>query len=264
MEIRTHVSQVGKNPLFSICITHYNNAKTVRSALNSLFSQIDDNFEVILVDNESDDGSKEILEEFRDNNNLKLISTKCTRGRGRQIAFEASLGEYIISNIDMDDILKAGAIKHMLDFYFQKCNDSLLWIRNETQDSWGSVVMISPRWLLEKLGGWRDVNVLEDRSLAARASKVGKYRWTCMNLFSFITKKSGRSNLKNRFEYYLCLKQLGGKVKEKRFYHRLISAVITIYFLLRVSKRLARYDDLANDFNEQDKRFFISQGGTLS
>jgi len=60
---------------YSICITHYNNYPTVEASLNSILNQIDDNFEVIVIDNFSNDGSERILKNFSEQEKIfKILS----------------------------------------------------------------------------------------------------------------------------------------------------------------------------------------------
>jgi glycosyltransferase involved in cell wall biosynthesis len=256
-------ADTNESPRFSICITHYNNVKTVREALESLFSQIDERFEVVLVDNESNDGSYEILRSFGEDHSLKLLRAKCTRGRGRQIAFEESIGRYVISNIDMDDVLSPGAIGKALGLYESKCDGQLLWIRSvrPRPGSWGTSVMIAPRPLIAQLGGWRNVNVLEDRSLAARAAKVGLYRWTRMSLHSRVHVRPRGWSLRSSLEYYFCLIKLGGRITRRTLYHRLVSFIFRLYFRIPADET---FDDLQGDFDDLDERLQIHYGGDVA
>ena len=51
-------------PTYSICITHYNNAPVIERALERIVSQTDDDFEIIVADNMSNDGSEKVLQEY--------------------------------------------------------------------------------------------------------------------------------------------------------------------------------------------------------
>lgn len=93
-------------PRDSILIINYNTPDTIKLSLESILSQIDNDFEVIVVDNKSKDISEKIPKEFESQGKIKFISIKCSRGQGRQIAFENSKGEVLITNRDMDTIFK--------------------------------------------------------------------------------------------------------------------------------------------------------------
>lgn len=189
-------------PLYSICITNYNTVDTIRDSLNSILNQIDDRFEVIVVDNYSTDGSREILEDYARQGKIKLILKKCTRGRGRQIAFEHSCGEYIISGLDMDDVFYP-VLKEILETYHSKYEGCLGLTKGQ----------ISPRWVAEKVG-WKDLQYREDIDYIRRASKlVPVVDLYPMNKFVKIGKNLWRKNLinraKERFIKYLCMYELG-------------------------------------------------------
>lgn len=150
-------------PKYSILITNYNTVDMVRDSLKSILSQIDDTFEVIVVDNNSKDGSEKILKEFQEHGKINLISTKCSRGKGRQIAFENSKEETLITNMDMDVIFKP-KLKELLKIYSQLNKDNEFIV---------APVPIISRKIIEKVGGWRNLQRDEDVELNYRLSKIG-------------------------------------------------------------------------------------------
>ena len=59
---------------YSICVTHYNNVETVASSLTSILCQVDEKFEIIITDNFSTDGSREVLQRFaKENDNVTAL-----------------------------------------------------------------------------------------------------------------------------------------------------------------------------------------------
>src|ERR1035441_4286710 len=164
-------------PEYSICITRYNNGQTVRRSLESILNQIDNDFEVIVVDSESTDGSYEILKEFSDVGKIKLIRQNCSRGKGREIAFENSSGKYIIANTDMDDIFKP-RLRELLARYQAVAAGRLLWASSRIKGAFGGgeSFTIAPRELIAELGGWKGLHIFKDLELRSRAARRGKYR----------------------------------------------------------------------------------------
>ena len=150
-------------PEYSILITNYNTINTIEESLCSILNQIDDRFEVVVVDNKSNDGSEKILREFRMQGKIKLISTKCSRGRGRQIAFENSKGETLITNMDMDVIFKH-KLKELLKIYSQL---------DKGKEFIVAPVPIISHKIIENVGGWRDLQRDEDVELNYRLNKIG-------------------------------------------------------------------------------------------
>jgi len=205
------------SPEYSICITDYNNASTARKTLDSIVNQIDGTFEVVVVDSVSSDGTREILREYSERQIIKLTEVKCTRGRGRQKAFESSSGKYVISNVDLDNPLKPNLIQLMCT-YHQVCDGSLLFALSPTvKNAWGPAgISIIPRALVQRLGGWRNVQIFEDTDLFARASQLGMYRW---GWFDILQSANDRSDwpwvkrLRYRYATHRDWLRLGGKLK---------------------------------------------------
>lgn len=181
-------------PKYSLCITHYNNRPTVAESLQSIFGQIDDSFEVIVVDSRSTDGSAEMLRKDEAEGKIRLIERKCSRGLGRQIALENASGDYIISGLDMDDIFKP-TLRLILRFYHEMTEGKLLTVVN------GETTMICARKLLDSLGGWRDLQFRENWELARRAAKEDGHRWTIFPIVVSITPKERRKSVRSSLGY---------------------------------------------------------------
>lgn len=60
-------------PLVSIVFTSYNHAEFLKQALDGLINQSYSNIEIIIIDDCSTDGSQEILKEYQNIENIKLI-----------------------------------------------------------------------------------------------------------------------------------------------------------------------------------------------
>ncbi len=188
--------------IYSICITNYNTYPIVEESINAILSQIDQNFEVVVVDNCSKDGSLEILERYQKEGLIRLFVQKCSRGVGRQLAFQASKGKYIISQLDLDDI--TGNIRNIIDFYHKRFEGKIMVLHD---------FMIGPRNVIVEIGGWRDLNWGEDFDLWSRAAKAGKLLYV---------NKSIRLKV--------------GKVSSKR----ILSRIVYDYYMYRDSFRVSR------------------------
>lgn len=169
---------------YSICVTQYNNGPTVKQSLESILNQVGDDFEVVVVDNKSTDGSYEILKNFEGMGRIKLVQAKCSRGKGREIAFENSSGRYIIANMDMDDIYKP-RLRELLARYHAVAEGKLLLTFSKMKSGYwgGESITIAPRHLIEELGGWRDLQIFEDMELCCRAARQDKF---CRGGFAFL------------------------------------------------------------------------------
>jgi glycosyltransferase involved in cell wall biosynthesis len=150
--------------MYSICITNFNSIATIKESMESIFNQVNSSFEIVVSDNCSYDGSREILQQYAREGKIKLVVEKSSRGKGRQIAFENSTGKYIISGVDADDTLKP-AFQKFLSIYHTEHEGYML--------STGTIHII-PRQLVEEIGGWRDLNYFEDYDFHERARFLGR------------------------------------------------------------------------------------------
>lgn len=160
---------------YSICMLSSNDGETVKASLDSVLELSDHRkVEVVVVDNLSRDKSREILHGYRDAGSIVLIEQSCSRGKGRELAFEASKGDYVLSHMDCDDVFDAKGLDALIDTYHSKCEGMLLMTQKKGSDEASNITM-APRRLLVDLGGWRDLNWGEDWDLWARAGGRGKY-----------------------------------------------------------------------------------------
>jgi len=96
-------------PLFSVIVPTYNTKKYLRQCINSVLSQKYQNFEIILVNDCSTDGSGKICEGYKKNKKVKIIHNKknCGAGLSRNKGISVSTGKYILF-LDSDDYLYQG------------------------------------------------------------------------------------------------------------------------------------------------------------
>lgn len=83
------------NPLISVIIVNWNGEKVIKDCLSSLFAQKYKNIEVIVVDNNSHDSSRDIIRSFK---KVLLIEHNVNSGfaEGNNIGFKTAKGEYIL------------------------------------------------------------------------------------------------------------------------------------------------------------------------
>ena len=150
-------------PLISIYGTVFNNANIVRKSLDSVISKLPDfreKFEMVIVDNYSTDGTYEILKEYQKRySNIKIIQEKCTRGKGRAIAFDNTTGRYVLK-IDFDTVYLEPFKSIVYNYKKIKPNEiyPMFMMRRETMNA---------------IGNWKNLNYAEDMELNANAISNG-------------------------------------------------------------------------------------------
>lgn len=120
-------------PLISVIIPTFNRKEKVVGAVESVLQQDYDNFELIVVDDGSTDGTKEYLEgEFK---NIKVIRQENKGVSGaRNLGIKESKGEYI-AFLDSDDRWLADKLSRQISYMQEKlgydiCHTEEIWYRN--------------------------------------------------------------------------------------------------------------------------------------
>jgi glycosyltransferase involved in cell wall biosynthesis len=95
---------------FSIVITCFNQSGFIGSAIRSALLQSLPAAEIIVVDDASTDGSRELIRSFADS--IRLIELAVNRGavEARNLGAETATGEYLVF-LDGDDLLVPWALE---------------------------------------------------------------------------------------------------------------------------------------------------------
>lgn len=102
----------GKTPLFSVCVPVYNAESYLREACASIFLQNVADYEVILVDDGSTDGSGEMCDAIAAEYNHVSVIHQENMGLlcARRAAIKRARGSYIVA-LDADDLLRPDALE---------------------------------------------------------------------------------------------------------------------------------------------------------
>ena len=97
-------SENGSNPRFSIVIPSYNRKVELLSAIGSVLNQTYQDFEIVIVDDGSDDGTEEAIKAL-DDNRIQYIKHEKRSGANaaRNTGIQSASGAYI-SFLDSDDV----------------------------------------------------------------------------------------------------------------------------------------------------------------
>jgi glycosyltransferase involved in cell wall biosynthesis len=101
----------------SVVMVTYNRKRYLERALESILSQSFSNFELILVNNGSNDGTYELCKNYAKKDfRIKVINIKENHGasRGRNIGIDAANSEYI-TIIDDDDYCEKEMLEHLVN-----------------------------------------------------------------------------------------------------------------------------------------------------
>lgn len=101
------------NPLVTVYITNYNYEKFLRQSIESVLNQSLQDFELIIIDDGSKDGSKAIIEEYRTNEKISIIYQQ-NKGLNitNNVAMRTAKGKYLM-RLDADDFLEPDALEVM-------------------------------------------------------------------------------------------------------------------------------------------------------
>ena len=106
-------------PFLSICICNYNSEKYVENAIISILNQSFQDFEIIIIDDCSNDNSYNIFKKYQKHDDrIKIINHSENFGiyRSRVDALYNSKGEYILF-VDADDMLLNEYLLEIMNYY---------------------------------------------------------------------------------------------------------------------------------------------------
>jgi glycosyltransferase involved in cell wall biosynthesis len=106
-------------PFISVLMVSYNSSKFISEAINSVLRQTYQNFELVIVDDRSNDNTWEIINSFQDPRIRKFQNeSNLSEYRNRNKAIEIARGDYSIF-IDADDYIYEHGLAFMVDFAIQ-------------------------------------------------------------------------------------------------------------------------------------------------
>ena len=117
------------DPFISLIIPVYNVREYIEQCLDSVIAQDYENFEILLVDDGSTDGSEAVCDSYADKDpRIKVFHTeKKGLSCARNIALDAAQGEYI-SFLDSDDWMEPGLFRKFTE-YTEKYDQDIIVFR---------------------------------------------------------------------------------------------------------------------------------------
>ncbi|MBU1136977.1 glycosyltransferase family 2 protein [Patescibacteria group bacterium] len=107
-----------KNPLVSVSVLTYNGLEYLNYCLNSVFSQSYPNLEIIVLDNNSTDGTIDWLKKLKPRENLRIILSPENLGfaKGHNRNIGESRGEFILC-LNQDAVLDRNFIQNAVETF---------------------------------------------------------------------------------------------------------------------------------------------------
>jgi len=123
----TGISDKNDKSLVSVIMPVYNRISTVKNAIDSVLEQSYSNIELIIVDDGSDDGSKELLESINDPR-ITLLHNKSCKGvsNARNMGLEAANGKYI-AYLDSDNLWDSKYVAAMVGAFLKLPDADVLY-----------------------------------------------------------------------------------------------------------------------------------------
>ncbi len=225
-----------KNNYFSILMANFNNARFIKTAINSVISQTYPYWELIIVDDCSTDNSLTIINHLLKDDRIKLIRHERNQGYGGSLKTAAANGlNDIIGIVDADDKLHKDALKIIADAY-QKNPDygfiySTMWecdaqLKNCIKNRWIGYdvpkktnifkIKISHfktflrRAYLKTSGFDPDQKRAVDKDIIFKLEEVTKFKFVNIPLYYYRWHREGISQAKSSFqpEFYHYLAKL--------------------------------------------------------
>lgn len=177
-------------PLFSIVVPVYNVKKYIRKCLDSIVNQTFKDFEVVLVDDGSTDGSSEICDEYAKKDQRFKVIHKKNGGllSARRTGLQYVIGEYIL-HCDSDDYYSVNLLDNIKNAISVSDADMILF---------GYIVINDEERVLEE-----HFNIFENESFQSKESVIYKLATTTW-LNNMVTKAVKKScvDIENDYKEY--------------------------------------------------------------
>ncbi|ARM74642.1 glycosyltransferase family A protein [Acidianus manzaensis] len=169
--------------MISINIIAKNEEPVIRTVLDNIISQIDDNYEIIIVDNGSKDQTYKIIKEYekkeKRNKQYNITTSQYIgpKGGARNKALQLSKGDYILC-LDADQTYKN--LQKLVKEYLQNYTNYAIKVGRS------SFPILAPTKLLKEIGGWRNLTHREDWDLWFRLTDNCKYLYLADKDYIFV------------------------------------------------------------------------------
>lgn len=134
-------------PKVSVIIPTYNRADFLPQAIASVLDQTFGDFELIVVDDGSTDGTRQVVECFRDRRIRYVFQHNQGSSGAMNTGLEASTGQYIV-RLDSDDTYEAEYVEAHLAFLEERPNIGLVGSGMQLVDEDGNILSVGHPWMI--------------------------------------------------------------------------------------------------------------------
>ncbi|QRV13992.1 glycosyltransferase [Haloterrigena salifodinae] len=183
---------------FTVCLCTYNNGDTIDEFFESVVKQLDDLYEIVVVDGGSSDGTREYLEAQQEKIAvpMKILEQRGTGlGRARQQCVENAEGTYLLEQVDAD-MIYADCFEPLFSFYLERVEDEgpFQLLTNGLR--------VTPHHLHEEFGGWRPYpHGFQENELTRRFFRHGRLRLMDVKVAKHVDTDYDFSTAVRRFLY---------------------------------------------------------------
>lgn len=219
------------DPIISIIIPAYNCEKYITKCLSSIKNQICDAYEVLVVNDGSTDGTKEVCEKYINNDERFILYNKVNEGvsKARNYALARVRGKYV-TFIDSDDWINQNFLSKMIEKIEEKKADIIcccyncvtdnekkaminvkdkLLTKNEALDGFSDYYFTSvwgkafKKSIIEELKFEEDILYSEDTLFYTQAVlKSQKIFWISETMYNYRINEDGALKNKNLNKYF--------------------------------------------------------------
>jgi glycosyltransferase involved in cell wall biosynthesis len=159
---------------FSILMANYNNSRFIKEAIESVLRQTYDNWELVIVDDGSDDDSIEIIKKYSEDQRIKLFIHGRHLGCGatKRDCADYATGEFC-AILDSDDALEKTALEIFQKTFFENPDSGFVYSTNFECDENLNIIKIS-KWV----GETDKTNLFQYKVSALRAFRKSVYLMT--------------------------------------------------------------------------------------
>lgn len=165
-----------KDPLVSVIVPVYNGASFLKEALRSILSQNYTNVEVIVVDDGSNDGTRDLISGCAD---VRVRGFQLERNQGvstaRKIGLQKGRGD-LITFFDGDDVMCQGAIRKRVDYLRRTPVAKAVYgyVQSQIDDCGRKIKVAQRRWIsngrqlsrILRVISFREFLILKDATLS--------------------------------------------------------------------------------------------------